>query len=139
MSANIVNVAIGAMIAIQGALMIASDDPIGAIPMAAILGFGWHRLIAGWLMIVVLPVSVVALSSRKVFSPLVRFGCVVPQLIVILVFAWGAITAVLHGHYADGITRPQSFILADQLSIIILMILYCVAVAEIVGKRGYLD
>jgi hypothetical protein len=135
MGAGVVIGAISVMIAIQGVLLIASDDPVGAIPMAAVLGVSGHRLIAGWIMILALPVAVITLASSQTLPRLARIVCLAPQLTVSLIYGWGAISAIIAGHYADGVVRPSSFILADQLGLIILMTLHSAAVAEIVVHK----
>ena len=42
-----------------------------------------------------------------------------PQQLVLGISAAGALLAMYHGHFADGVTRPHSFITADQMAVVI--------------------
>jgi hypothetical protein len=54
----------------------------------------------------------------------------IPQQMVLLLSAGNGIRATAISHYADGVGRPWAFILADQLPVILLAVLYSVAVLE---------
>ncbi len=57
-----------------------------------------------------------------------------PQQCVLLCSAGSGLLAAILGHYADGVARPWTFILADQLPAILIAILYTTAVIEIVRR-----
>ena len=67
--------------------------------------FPQRRLIPAWLLIL-------ALS---------------PQQLLLLISAFGGIRAAVDGHYADGTVRPWQFIVADQLPVILLALIYTAA------------
>lgn len=43
-----------------------------------------------------------------------------PQSYIVILAAYGPLMGVLHGHYADGVARPWSFIAADQINAILI-------------------
>ncbi len=47
-----------------------------------------------------------------------------PQLFILCVSAYGAISAIMTSHFADGVIRPRMFIASDQEPAIILAVLY---------------
>jgi hypothetical protein len=57
-------------------------------------------------------------------------GMLIPQQLMLLISGGGAIAAVARHHYADGVMRNGTFILTDQLPIILLSVLYSIAVLE---------
>jgi len=54
----------------------------------------------------------------------------IPQQLVMLMSAGNGIYAAAVGHFSDGVARAHEFILADQLSVILLALLYSVAILE---------
>jgi len=50
-----------------------------------------------------------------------------PQQMFLAIMALGAVISVSHGAYADGVIRPNLFILADQLPIIGVFVLHSIA------------
>lgn len=57
-----------------------------------------------------------------------RFLFFLPQYFFLLLTAGSAINYIVIQHYADGIMRPWTFILIDQLSVILTTALYIFAV-----------
>lgn len=57
-----------------------------------------------------------------------------PQQFVLLCSAGSGILATILGHYADGVARSWTFILADQLPSILIAVLYTTALIEIVRR-----
>lgn len=51
-----------------------------------------------------------------------------PQQLVLGISAAGAMTAMLHSSYADGVGRPVTFIIADQSAIVLTWIFHTVAI-----------
>ena len=58
---------------------------------------------------------------------------VLPQQAVLFISAWTALTAMIEGHFADGVARPTAFIVADQAPAIIAAVLHTAAI--IMGFR----
>lgn len=137
MNASTVAAAIAVMIAAQGATLISGDVANGAISMAAILGVvGEERgEIAGWFMVTALPFSVIAFAARRWLSRPLLSVCLGPQLVISLLYAMGAVAAIIRGSYADGVPRPAQFIFVDQVAMIVLMMLHAASVAEIIVKK----
>ena len=80
-------------------------------------------------------VSVAMLAIVGIFQHKWRVGIVflLPQQGVLVASAWGALGAVLAGAYADGVPRPQLFILADQFPAMLAAALHTVALLIING------
>jgi len=136
-NASTVAAAIAIMIAMQGVTLISCTAANGAISMAAVLGIvGDDRgELVGWFMVIALPFSVVAFATRRWLSRPLLGLCLGPQLLISIVYATGAISAIIRGSYADGVARPPQFIFVDQVSMIVLMILHAASVAEIIVKK----
>jgi len=62
-----------------------------------------------------------------------------PHQFVLLIGAFGSVAAVLTGTYADGVSRPMGFILADQLPWILSAIAYTLAIISDFGNKRTLD
>ena len=54
-----------------------------------------------------------------------------PQQALLYLAAWGGLQAILEGEYADGVTRPYSFILTDQLPMMLFALIHTIAILEI--------
>jgi hypothetical protein len=59
-----------------------------------------------------------------------------PQQFLLLVSAFGGIRAAALGHYPDGTVRPWQFIMADQLPVILLALIYTTAMVAMGRVRG---
>lgn len=56
-----------------------------------------------------------------------RWLMLVPQQIILMMSATGAVSAMWLGHFADGVGRPVEFIIVDQLYAVLTAIGYTVA------------
>lgn len=56
-----------------------------------------------------------------------RWLLLIPQQVVLLISAAGALSAMWVGHFSDGVARPSSFIVADQMYAVLTAIAYTVA------------
>jgi hypothetical protein len=63
-------------------------------------------------------------------SNLAMAGLLIPQQVLLFMSAGAGLYAAATQRYADGIVRGHEFILADQLPIIILALLYSVVILE---------
>lgn len=75
------------------------------------------------------------LPPRRPLPAWLLLLALVPQQILLLVSAFGGIQAVVNGHYADGTVRPWQFIIADQLPVILLALIYTAAMLA-AGRSG---
>lgn len=74
------------------------------------------------------------IKSSSIVTNIIPF---LPQQFIILVSAITAITAIVKGQYADGVVRPFSFIFTDQLSALVIAVMYTIAIFEPVWlKKG---
>lgn len=112
-------------------LLIADVGAGGSTPVAILL-----RIFGGPVRATVV---LVAVASAAMCFPFVRYrmsakamaAMLLPQQTVLLMSAGAGLWATSIGHYADGVIRPWGFILADQLPVILLALLYTVAVLEV--------
>lgn len=112
-----------------GALLLISVDPTGATPVATLLAVFRDREALA------LVLFAVAFSALYGMRHAKHFWMVIPQQIVLVVSAVGALFAVFHGMYADGVARPTLFILSDQAPVILTAPLYTAAV--LFGDTGH--
>jgi len=59
----------------------------------------------------------------------------VPQQFFMLIAAGGSVRAMVTATYADGVTRPMTFIIADQMPWVLGAIFYTGAITEHFGRR----
>jgi hypothetical protein len=57
-------------------------------------------------------------------------GLLIPQQVILFMSAGAGIYAAANQRYADGVARGHEFILADQLPVILLALLYSVVILE---------
>ena len=60
----------------------------------------------------------------------------IPQQALLIMSAGAGVAAAYSAHYADGVMRPQAFILADQFPVIVMALLYTAAVLESAFSKG---
>jgi len=115
---------------IWAGLLLVTPDAGGSTPLHIIVvvcGGPWRTaivltLVAGAAM--VFPFSKYRVSNRALALMLI------PQQTFLLMSAGAGIRAAMLGHYADGVARSWTFILSDQLPVILIAVLYTVAVLE---------
>jgi hypothetical protein len=79
-------------------------------------------------------VAVAALAFPFIQIPVSNLAVtlmLLPQQIVLLMSAGAGVRAALYSHYADGVIRPQAFILSDQMAMLALALLYVVTVLQV--------
>lgn len=96
-------------------LLFADPMAVGATPVAALYGVfrsdvGLAAALGGAGML-----AACALFAKLPW-PIVLM---IPQQSLLLISAFGAITAIVTGQYADGVERARGFIAADQVHIIL--------------------
>ncbi len=108
------------MLTLQGLILIHSSDANGSIGMTAIIAVtGGNNFVTGWLLLLCLPLTVVGMFP---FIPrLYKIFFFVPQVLVTVVYAMGASSAIIKGSYADSILRSHTFILADQVPLFLIL------------------
>ena len=77
--------------------------------------------------------SLTALNRNK--ADLLNLCLFLPQQILMILSAGGAISAMIEGRFADGVLRPSSFIIADQIPPIFAMIFHTCAISEEYFRR----
>lgn len=95
-------------------------------PIATLLG-GRIVTIAILLGAAVLAQGAVWFHRRRTLLDHLLILALIPQQLLLLVSAFGGIRAAVDGHYADGTVRPWQFIVADQLPVILLALVYTTA------------
>ena len=80
-----------------------------------------------WLLLVAV-LAFSALTTKASISGLFR---ILPQQMTLVVSAGDAIVATYHSQYADGVTRPSAFILADQIPAVLIAVFHTCAVVDV--------
>lgn len=86
-------------------------------PVHSVVGLAGGPRMAAMFLFVVATIATVG-TARRV-SAAQKMLYVLPQQLILGVSAAGAILAMFDSHYADGVTRPGTFIVADQLAIVL--------------------
>jgi hypothetical protein len=77
---------------------------------------------------VVAGVAIIGLLYRGFSKPAL---CMLPQQLIMMISAGGAIWAMWLGQFADGIQRPHAFLIADQSPAVIAAVLHTYAILRI--------
>lgn len=99
--------------------------------------FGGYSTVAGLALAASAGLALSGLRLRD--HPAGSFFMVLPQQFLVIVSAVGAISAMLAGHFADGVVRPSEFIIADQAPAVLLAVLHAAALVERYAWRPYLN
>ena len=102
-----------------------SSAPLGITAIASVAKFG--LVSAPYTGLLYLAVAFLA-AMGCVAPKAVGLLFVLPQQLVLLVSAFGALTAMATGTFADGALRPVSFIVADQSPIVLVTIFHILSV-----------
>lgn len=84
----------------------------------------------------------VAAAGLALWSQLLHYGqtkalMLIPQQMLLFISAAGALGYMYVSHFADGVVRPQAFIVADQSVTILLALGHAWALIEILRGNGY--
>lgn len=107
---------------IWAALLLISPSPILAVPVSPL--FALFHLTPLAASIVLAGVAWLGLLGAERKADTVSLLMLLPQQTLLLLSGMAAILAVGAAHYADGVIRPRTFILADQFPTILLGPLY---------------
>jgi hypothetical protein len=80
------------------------------------------------LIIIASTLALFSLMSQK--RTVLTLVALVPQQVLMMVSAFGAIQASVYSQFADGVVRPFWFIFSDQSPYIVVMILHTLAILE---------
>jgi hypothetical protein len=80
-----------------------------------------YKIVLGLLVASVM--SMVGITIDKSWSGIL----LIPQQVILLLSASGALSAMFLGHFADGVERSRAFILADQCHIVLAAIFHTLA------------
>lgn len=108
----------------QGALLIyAGGAADGVSSMASLIAVLGPPVSVG---IILIAASLFAISGVLVpsVSTTLRLAAVLPQQIILMIVAFGSIRYSVESRFADGVLRPWTFILDDQLPPIVLMLMH---------------
>jgi hypothetical protein len=112
-------------------IAIGGSTAIGATALAALYRYMDHPYL---LILTLFGVAVLALLA--VFSRgLIYVWLLIPQQIVLMMSAAGAITAVYLSHFADGVERARIFIAADQIPVVLAALGHTAAIIALVVAR----
>lgn len=121
-----------------GVLLLSSDAPQGITAIAA----SAHMGLASGQHLGILYLAVAFLSFMGLAAPRgVNLIMFIPQQVVLVISAMGALRAMATGTFADGVVRPIPFLIADQAPIVMLAICHviCVYISFIYAGRRNVD
>ena len=95
---------------------------------------GIRLIVAGTLSLCVGCALTAVFVSR--LNMMYRIALLLPQQILLVVVALGALWFVILSSYADGVLRSRWFILADQVPIMWLFVLHTVSILRLILLRG---
>ncbi len=113
-------------------LLFMSYDAAAATPIALLVQVFGGRYRTGIVLVIVavLAVAFIRLKATNQERDNRLVFMLVPQEFILLLSAIAGVWAVCQGHYADGVIRAWPFILADQLPVILIALLYTAATVE---------
>lgn len=112
------------------ALLLVSPDAGGATPLNIVLRVCGGPIRTSFVLTCVALAAMVFPFSKYRVSNRALALMLIPQQTILLMSAGAGIRAAVLGHYADGVARSWTFILSDQLPMILIAALYTVAVLE---------
>lgn len=108
----------------QGVLLIYADGAAdGVSSMASLIAIFGSSFYVGIILIMASLFAVGGIAVPLV-SAWLRVAAVLPQQLILLIVAFGAIRYSVDARFADGVLRSSSFILTDQLPPIVLMLMH---------------
>lgn len=109
-----------------GGLLLISPQPTMTTPLGLFVGAP-HVLVAT-LMLAVAGIAVAGLRQRV--PGLRSLAMLMPQQALLWLTAWSASRAVIASAYADGVLRSRTFIAADQMPIVLIVVIHTAALFE---------
>lgn len=108
-----------------------ADGASGSTPVSAIEAVAGGEARAAFVLFVVAAMAMVfPFIKRPTASPYTLPLLLLPQQTLLLLSAGAGLWAAIKEEYADGVLRGWEFILADQLGMILLAVMYTVVVIE---------
>lgn len=111
-------------LALQGLIMTNTTTADGTIPLYAIINTLGDRSVA----ITILFISSILVFTMLLLRNLVKFRykilLIILQQCILMIYAAGAISAVLARSYADNVLRSSEFIGADQIFLLLVFIIH---------------
>jgi hypothetical protein len=109
---------------ITGVILIVNPDAGASTGPSSVVQLLFDSpLLAGVAMLIAAALA----AAAHIYRPLGSWAFL-PQQLLLIVAAVGALVAVVMGNYADGVVRPTLFILTDQLLVMLLPIFHAVAI-----------
>ena len=110
-------------------LLLISAEPLHTTPMAA-TPFRHNQYVGAAIYAFAAGCAVVPFIWDWIDASWLGLYCCLPQQFLLMYSAGSASLCVLRGMYADGVPRPWEFILADQLWVILSMLLHSASLVD---------
>ena len=135
MSSSRVILIISGIILYQAFVLAITDSADGSIAMNSIIRFfeGYRSVVPIFLFLAVVS-SVLAVLINKLTDRF-RILLLFPQQFILLIYAGGAIGAVIRESYADNVLRSWEFISSDQVFLIGIFVINSISITEYQGQR----
>lgn len=110
---------------VWGLTLLQSVDPLNVTAISTIVSLGITSApMAGYFYLFVAMMAILGLFGPKPAG----FFFLLPQQVVLICSAFGAIQAMVTGVFADGVVRSTTFLIADQSPAVIAAIVHSLAV-----------
>lgn len=110
---------------VWGGLLLTDTAPLGVTSINSLTHFGF--VTAPYVGLMFLTVAFLAAISRATPKP-VGILFILPQQLVLIVSALGAVEAMRTGTFADGTVRSIPFLIADQIPAILIAVFHILCV-----------
>ena len=119
-----------------GILLMISGDPVNITAIHTSMSLFKFRLLLGSVYIIAGFSSAISLRSKRRKS-LTDLLLLLPQQFLLMVSAGGAINAMYLSQFADGVIRPRSFLVADQMPVVFIALFHsCAILDSYIRKSG---
>lgn len=117
---------------VWAATIVVDRSAVGATAVNALYRFVPDAFLLAWLLLVV---AGMAASAMLLSSP-AAMVMLLPQQAVLMMSAGGAVEAMWLGQFADGVSRPLGFLVADQIYCVIVAMGHTAALVSIALRRS---
>lgn len=116
---------------VQGSLLFFGDGAGNTTSAHLLLKYIPYPPVAGVVMAIAAIMALIELVYFHHMPDTRSIVLLLPQQVILVMAAGSAIEAMVNSHFADGVVRSRSFIIADQSVFVLLAIYYTLAIIEV--------
>lgn len=114
---------------VWGVTLFQSSAPLGITAISTVVKLGLTSAATAG----VLYISVALLAFMSLFMPARTAAMfLIPQSVVLLTGAWGAVTAMVLGRFPDGVIRTPAFLITDQAPAVLIAFLHACVIWRLI-------